>query len=53
MALCFAERARQHRFVERMFGDLARQLCCGSAIERPQRDHREQIVVLELPKQPH
>ncbi len=40
------------RFVERMLGDLARQLCRRGAIERAQRDHRQQVVVLELPKQP-
>ena len=53
MAFCFPERACQHRFVERMLGDLSRQLRRGGAVERAQRDHRQQVVVLELPKQPY
>ena len=53
MALCFAKRPRQRRFVKRMLGDLAGQLCRRGAIERAQRDHPQQVVVFKLSKQPH
>ena len=39
--------------VERMLGDLAGQLRRRGAIERAQRDRRQQVVAFELSKQPH
>src|SRR5262245_49923287 len=53
MAFGFAKSAGDRRFVERMLGDLACQLCGGGPVERSEGNCRHQIVAFELTQQSH